>query len=377
MEDKIYLLDEFKAWIKDRVTPHVASNYPSWLKKLDREFISQIPTGTRDQATPMGLLYEYTSPKKSAKGPKINLIEELLIAIASRISTQKKALKGSPNSGEFNSESSAFNAYATFILEYTAKHPHRKNENITPTEWAALSNIKGEETVLNQETVIGIFISRLNTQDRITGEKTYLPLDLVAKLLPKETREWVKEEANRVRIYFENSDLPITEIKEIRVGNINPNQPCEKVSVAAVWMDGTKHIVYNPPIKGKKFPMNVTVFSDTDIDHDREIHDILMQLQGQLPGLDFLTEAIKKKQQELGLRTIDATNCNQIYDALLTDSAFMSVCVDRIKTIPEEMKLISSKHGLQLASSDWNRSTKKQANKTNNKKQQNKIYKQS
>lgn len=365
MEDKIYLFDEFKVWIKDKVTPHVSYNYPSWLKKINREFISQTPTGTKSESTPMGLLHEYTSPKKSAKGPKINLIEELLIAIASSISNQKRELKGTQEAGEFNSESSAFNAYATFILEYTANHPHRKNEKITPTEWAAISNIKGEETVLDTDTLMGIFISRLNTQDRITGEKTYLPLNLIAKLLPKETREWVKEEASRVRIHFENSVLPVTEIKEIRIGRINREQPEENAPVTAVWKDGTEHTVFNPPIEGDKAPMNVAIFSDTDIDHDKEIHYILKQLQGQLPGLDFLTEAIKKKQQELELRTINAKNCNQIYDALLSDSAFKAASPGKIKSIPVELKLISSMHGLQLASSDWNRSTKKQANKAN------------
>lgn len=83
MENGIYLFEEFKVWLKDNYTSHVASNYASWLKKINREFISKINTGT--ELTPIGLLSQYTNPQKSKKGPKIKLIEELLYAIGSRI----------------------------------------------------------------------------------------------------------------------------------------------------------------------------------------------------------------------------------------------------------------------------------------------------
>lgn len=162
-------------------------------------------------------------------------------------------------------------------------------------------------------------------------------------------REWAKKEANDVIIHLDNSTVKVKDINELTIDTITSQ-------VTVTLPDGNTQVVYNPPLNGVKTPMKVSAISDTDIDHDPEIHTVLTQLQGKLPGLDSVTIAIKKSQEKLGYKTINSKNCDAIYKEVISSKI---ITPNVIQTIDAELDFISKQHELQLTTKDWNRSTKK------------------
>lgn len=354
-QDILYL-DEFKGWLKGNVSGHVVSNYSSWLKKIDRDFISGLNTGSKD--TPFGLLKKYINTA-SKSGPNANLVSALLLAIKSCINKRKSELAESKSSGlnEFSCERSAFSSYSRFIDEYVSAMPHR-NCPLTQTQDAAIISLNGNSIMLEKDDLIGIFASRINSQDRNTGDKTFFPLGLIARILPRGTvREWAKEEAENVRIHLRSGYTTVSEI-----ANLTIDTATKEVYVS--FPDGRIERVYEPELNGLKTPMFLRQIKDTDLDHEPEIHTILQDMKGTLPGLDLLTVWIKKKQKQLGYKTINNKNYDKICNALYVDKAFQAILTEQVKKdILRDLEKVSEQHVLQLTSYQWNRSKKKQAKK--------------
>ena len=87
-------------------------------------------------------------------------------------------------------------------------------------------------------------------------------------------------------------------------------------------------------------------------------------MHGTLPALDALTEWIKKEQKDLGYKTIDSKNYDKICASLYDNKDFQAILTPQFKdTLLKEIYQVSAKHKLQVASSGWNRSEKKQAKK--------------
>lgn len=353
--NQIFLLTEFNEWLSGQVTAHVASNYPSWLKKLDREFISTLKTGSK--YTPLQKLEKFMTSSKN--GPKIKLIQDLLEAINSRLNGKLGQIQDnkSESINEFRSERTAFRRYAEFIIEYVASHPHRHTAP-TPTEEAVTTTINGENIIWDKDDMVNNFALRIDTQDRPTGNKTLLPLGLIRCILGKgKLRQWSKAEAEKVLIHLDNRTVTVANIDQL---TINTQTGQTTVLVNNVWEE-----VFNPPINNKKEPLCIFKLDDAHLDHDPEIDTVLRDLDGQLPYLEILTIWILDKKEKLGLRRIDTKNCDSIYSEILNDVNFQKLLTQQFKEdLFKEIEEVSSNHKLQLASSKWNQSTKKQAKKT-------------
>lgn len=354
--DEIYLIDKFNLWNK----AGSAGDYASRLKKINREFISQIVTGVKSK--PLELLEKYmiSSPKS---GPNLLFIESLLEVISARINGKLDELKANnaSNYASFSSERSAFRKYAEFILQEVraGKFRNGRSGKLTVNEYGIIATIKREKKIsLKPDDLISTFTGRLSTQDRITGNKPFLPLALLGKLFPKrDLRQWAQKEASAVLIHLKDKTVAVSDVLSLEIDT-------ENCHVTVILNDQTRHSVYNPPISGIKSIMGIRLIADTDVDHDPEIHTVLQELKESLPILNSITKQILDAKHACGVSSINSKNCDGIYEKVLQNKSFVDSIQSKGQDLLKELELISRNHILQLASSGWNRSEKKQAKKT-------------
>lgn len=359
MNNNLYLLTEFRDRLKDEVQISAPSDYISRLKKLDRDFISKIDTATK--STPLELLKRYMT--NSSNGPKKELIENFLEAIKSCLNKEFKKIKEKKDKKTlniFNSERAAFRRSADFLSEYVDSHPYRKNK-ISPTEDAVITTMNGKEIILEKDDLIKNFALRIETQDRHTGDKILLPLRLIKSIVGRQLREWSKAEAQKVIIHLDKRTITINDIEKLI---INTNTRETKVSLNN---GNNLEVVYNPPINNIKEPLKISKLNDAHLDHEPDIDKVLKGSDPKkFPCLVELTNRIKNAKEELPRRRIDSKNCKSVYKHILDDQNFKkNILTQQFKQdLMNEIKNVSTKHVLQLASSKWNQSTKKAVYKT-------------
>lgn len=340
-----------------------SSDYPSRLKKIARDYIAQLPTG--DSKTPLEHIGAFLF-KKTKNGPKKELIVRLCTILLSKVNeeaTRKKEAKEA-DLNSFRSERSAFQKYISFILEKVSSGSYSKNK-ITPTEYALLDSIEGNQTILQQDDLIEIFTSRMNTQDRCSGDKTYLPLSLIGHILAKypipgqtvkNLRQWSKKEASKVIIHTKSASYAVSNVDLLTIDS--------STSEIFITVKDQKLRVYEPAIANlPKEPMKIQRLSQTHIDHIVEIDTILRTGNGNFKGLDVLTGWVNKARVELGVALTTKTY-DQIYEHIKNWPDFDNrVPPALVADIIADLDAISKKEELQLTSDKWNQSIKKQANK--------------
>lgn len=353
----IYGFDEFKQWLKGRFNSGAEIDYSSRLKRLNSDFISHLNTGTK--YTPFELLTKYMTSSK--KGPKKKLISSFLEALQSCITKKRNELKScknpTPSVAEFSNEQSAFRRYKEFLTQYLDSHPHRK-DNICPTEKAVIATLCAKKIVWDKKDLLANFVLRISTQDRPSGDKTLLPLGLISQLKGKDLREWAKEEASKVIFHLSDKKVTTSDINNLY---IDTDTGLTTIDIT----NGEEGVeVYNPPIDGVKSELRIFKLSDAHLDHRPEIHEILVHMKGQLPGLEYLTKAVRKAQKELAYTGISSTNVDKIYTKVLSDNEFKrSINSALIQQVIKDVRNVTSRHILQFASAKWNQSDIKQANK--------------
>lgn len=375
-EQDILYLDEFKGWLdaKDFANPRSRNCIVSRLSKLNDSFLIHISTGAfkKDKATGVNVELSVWNILKSIAEdkhlPKLAYLDALMEAIMSRANDDKKLIEEETGrtSGTVVNYISAFNSYYSFISDKVKQTGYRETKKLEPEEVATETNITRGTITLNPQQLVTIFASRMNTQDRCSGDKVYLPLGLIGKILGKYSapnsrikniHQWAVEEAKKVVIHTENKEYPVTSIKELRIDTASGE-------VYIIVSKGYR--VYNPMEEGatQKTPMSLQRISQSDIDHAKEIDTILKEHGRELKGLALLTDWIKKAQKELGLEKIENGNLDEIYARIMSwKNIDMLVTAQLVEQILSDLETISKEHRLQLSGANWNRSTKKQAKK--------------
>lgn len=368
-ERSISFFDEFKDWLEYQSFENERSRkcIISRLSNLNEKFLASISTGAfkKDKKTDNDI--ELTiwnileSIIKNPRGPKQSYVEDFMVEIMSRVKNDRAQIAKEYNLKDRTIENyaSALSTYYIFIVE-KLKTLNVRTGKLTPDEEATIKNINKGKIVLTKKELIAIFTARMNTQDRCSGNKVFLPLGLIGKILSKSNkhlefcnvRQWAKKEAERVLIHTENNCYPVSKITELTIDTTTGD--------VFIIIGDENHRVCNPT----KAPMCIQRISQTDIDHDKEIDTILKGNGGKFEGLKFLTDLIMNSKNELGLEKIDNSNLDKIYNHIMD-----SIDIDDLinKNIPDkiiqDLKAISKQHALQLTDATWNRSTKKQANK--------------
>lgn len=229
---------------------------------------------------------------------------------------------------------------------------------LSDTEESWLKTAFANRTVFLHEQLMTKFMGRLRRQDRISGNKVWLPLSYIAKLYKKagKTKEftnWLRKLAEGIFVHYEDDNK---EIKSVQF---------EKKQVFLVFekneenSDGTYNVkvalsasnkcytAYTPTGEGNtKVPMIVKDISDIAIDHVKPIDLTLKELgdKGRIPNLKMVSESFRDMmgKPEKADKDIEDESLDQLYNN-----------VD-ISKLTDELNLIRTDGVLRLMVSEYN-----------------------
>ena len=229
---------------------------------------------------------------------------------------------------------------------------------LSDTEESWLKTAFAKRTVFLHEQLMTKFMGRLRRQDRISGNKVWLPLSYIAKLYKKagktkEFTDWLRKLAEGIFVHYEDDN---TEIKSVQF---------EKKQVFLVFekneenSDGTYNVkvalsasnkcytAYTPTGEGNtKVPMIVKDISDIAIDHVKPIDLTLKELgdKGRIPNLKMVSDSFKDMmgRPEKADKDIEDESLDQLYNN-----------VD-ISKLTDELNLIRTDGVLRLMVSEYN-----------------------
>ena len=261
-------------------------------------------------------------------------------------------------------------------------------ENITEEDRNEIIQLYGEKLLeLNQEDndflnqcktftknqLISKFKSRLKTQDRVSGDKIWLPLRYIAKIYrqapklqvnPQEESEnnfttWLNSITNNIYILYtddiieennNNVDNCVSSIKYVKLAEINSlilkkDNKNEFIVLINKEGENLKHVL-TPTGKGnEKKIMRVKSIRDIAIDHVIPIDSILRKLEDdkELPLLKIVSDSYKALQE------LKNPNEKKAIDELLNDKEFFE-----LNSLYYELKKISDVGPLRLMSAKYN-----------------------
>lgn len=229
---------------------------------------------------------------------------------------------------------------------------------LSDTEESWLKTAFANRTVFLHEQLMTKFMGRLRRQDRISGNKVWLPLSYIAKLYKKagktkEFTDWLRKLAKGIFVHYEDDNK---EIKSVQF---------EKKQVFLVFekneenSDGTYNVkvalsasnkcytAYTPTGEGNtKVPMIVKDISDIAIDHVKPIDLTLKELgdKGRIPNLKMVSESFRDMigRPEKADKDIEDESLDQLYNN-----------VD-INKLTDELNLIRTDGVLRLMVSEYN-----------------------
>lgn len=229
---------------------------------------------------------------------------------------------------------------------------------LSDTEESWLKTAFANRTVFLHEQLMTKFMGRLRRQDRISGNKVWLPLSYIAKLYKKagktkEFTDWLRKLAEGIFVHYEDDN---TEIKSVQF---------EKKQVFLVFekneenSDGTYNVkvalsasnkcytAYTPTGEGNtKVPMIVKDISDIAIDHVKPIDLTLRELddKGRIPNLKMVSESFKDMmgRPEKADKDIEDESLDQLYNNV-------DIC-----ELTDELNLIRTDGVLRLMTSEYN-----------------------
>lgn len=229
---------------------------------------------------------------------------------------------------------------------------------LSDTEESWLKTAFANRTVFLHEQLMTKFMGRLRRQDRISGNKVWLPLSYIAKLYKKagktkEFTDWLRKLAKGIFVHYEDDNK---EIKSVQF---------EKKQVFLVFekneenSDGTYNVkvalsasnkcytAYTPTGEGNtKVPMIVKDISDIAIDHVKPIDLTLKELgdKGRIPNLKMVSESFRDMmgRPEKADKDIEEESLDQLYNN-----------VD-INKLTDELNLIRTDGVLRLMVSEYN-----------------------
>lgn len=229
---------------------------------------------------------------------------------------------------------------------------------LSDTEESWLKTAFANRTVFLHEQLMTKFMGRLRRQDRISGNKVWLPLSYIAKLYKKagKTKEftnWLRKLAEGIFVHYEDDNK---EIKSVQF---------EKKQVFLVFekneenSDGTYDVkvalsasnkcytAYTPTGEGNtKVPMIVKDISDIAIDHVKPIDLTLRELdkKGRIPNLKMVSDSFRDMmgRPEKADKDIEDESLDQLYNN-----------VD-INKLTDELNLIRTDGVIRLMVSEYN-----------------------
>lgn len=225
---------------------------------------------------------------------------------------------------------------------------------LSDTELKEIINNKKNKIYL-QSQLRTKFKSRLRTQDRVSGDKIWLPLRFIAKIYSIDFKQnqnqnlftgWLNDLADNIFIHYKKDKLidhfKLSEIDSLVLTQCDDNKKNFKVSVRKGQED---YDVLSPTGEGNmKTPMIVEDIKDIAIDHVKPIDKILRDLENrnELIMLKKVSDSYRALQEDEELDEKKAV------DMLLNDQHF------KMSTLRNELDKISANGPLRLMSAEYN-----------------------
>lgn len=234
---------------------------------------------------------------------------------------------------------------------------------LSDTEESWLKTAFAKRTVFLHEQLMTKFMGRLRRQDRISGNKVWLPLSYIAKLYKKagktkEFTDWLRKLAEGIFVHYEDDNKEIKSV-QFKAQQVFLVFEKKKKTDGTYDSDGTYEVkvalsasnkcytAYTPTGEGNtKVPMIVKDVSDIAIDHVKPIDLTLRELddKGRIPNLKMVSESFKDMmgRPEKADKDIEDESLDQLYNN-----------VD-INKLTDELNLIRTDGVLRLMVSEYN-----------------------
>ena len=173
---------------------------------------------------------------------------------------------------------------------------------LSDTEESWLKTAFAKRTVFLHEQLMTKFMGRLRRQDRISGNKVWLPLSYIAKLYKKagktkEFTDWLRKLAEGIFVHYEddNKEIKSVQFKAQQVFLVFEENSDDTYNVKVALSASNKcYTAYTPTGDGNtKVPMIVKDISDIAIDHVKPIDLTLKELgdKGRIPNLKMVSDS--------------------------------------------------------------------------------------
>lgn len=228
---------------------------------------------------------------------------------------------------------------------------------LSDTEESWLKTAFAKRTVFLHEQLMTKFMGRLRRQDRISGNKVWLPLSYIAKLYKKagktkEFTDWLRKLAESIFVHYEddNKEIKSVQFKAQQVFLVFEKKENSdgtydvKVALSAF---NKCYTAYTPTGEGNtKVPMIVKDISDIAIDHVKPIDLTLRELdkKGRIPNLKMVSESFRDMigRPEKADKDIEDESLDQLYNNV-------DIC-----ELTDELNLIRTDGVLRLMVSEYN-----------------------
>lgn len=234
---------------------------------------------------------------------------------------------------------------------------------LSDTEESWLKTAFAKRTVFLHEQLMTKFMGRLRRQDRISGNKVWLPLSYIAKLYKKagktkEFTDWLRKLAEGIFVHYEDDNKEIKSV-QFKAQQVFLVFEKKKKTDGTYDSDGTYEVkvalsasnkcytAYTPTGEGNtKVPMIVKDISDIAIDHVKPIDLTLKELgdKGRIPNLKMVSDSFRDMmgRPEKADKDIEDESLDQLYNN-----------VD-ISKLTDELNLIRTDGVLRLMVSEYN-----------------------
>lgn len=234
---------------------------------------------------------------------------------------------------------------------------------LSDTEESWLKTAFANRTVFLHEQLMTKFMGRLRRQDRISGNKVWLPLSYIAKLYKKagktkEFTDWLRKLAEGIFVHYEDDNKEIKSV-QFKAQQVFLVFEKKKKTDGTYDSDGTYNVkvalsasnkcytAYTPTGEGNtKVYMTVKDISDIAIDHVKPIDLTLRELddKGRIPNLKMVSESFKDMmgRPEKADKDIEDESLDQLYNNV-------DIC-----ELTDELNLIRTDGVLRLMTSEYN-----------------------
>lgn len=226
---------------------------------------------------------------------------------------------------------------------------------LSDTEESWLKTAFAKRTVFLHEQLMTKFMGRLRRQDRISGNKVWLPLSYIAKLYKKagktkEFTDWLRKLAEGILVHYEddNNEIKSVQFKAQQVFLVFEKNSDGTYDVKVALSASNKcYTAYTPTGDGNtKVSMIVKDISDIAIDHVKPIDLTLKELgdKGRIPNLKMVSDSFRDMmgRPEKADKDIEDESLDQLYNN-----------VD-INKLTDELNLIRTDGVLRLMVSEYN-----------------------